>query len=349
MKEALTRELNRNGQAIVVYNSIEHIYSLAEKIRKLVGEQYKIGVAHGQMDEKTLENAIYALYNGETQILVSTTLIENGINLPNANTLIVIDADKMGLSQLYQLRGRVGRATKLGYAYFTYNRDKVMTEDAYKRLNALMEFTSLGSGFKIAMRDLEIRGCGNVMGKEQHGHMDKVGYDMYCKLLNQAVKEIKGEKQEVEKEVKIDIAVNAFIPKDYIESSDARFRVYNLLIAIKSEKDRQNVLKQICDVYGKNLPTELENLSKISLIRYCCQKLDIARVQINSNNSILEFYNKEAVLNEKITSILSSSGLSYVFKFEKQPMVSLDFEDKAVYAKMNDILNLLLTMVENRG
>ena len=348
LNQAIKKELDRGGQVIIVYNSIEHIYTLAENIRKMVGENVKIGVAHGQMDEKTLENQIFALYNGDIKILVSTTLIENGINLPNANTLFVKNADRLGLSQLYQLRGRVGRGTRLGFAYFTYDKDKIMSEEAYKRLNALMEFTELGSGFKIAMRDMEIRGCGNIMGKEQHGHMDKVGYDMYCKLLNQAIKEIRGEKMEMEKEVKIDVSINAFIPKDYIEDGDSRFRVYNLLIAIKSEEDRQKVLKQIKDVYGKNIPAEVENLSKISLARYYCQKLGVSRLQINSNRCAIEFYEKQSLLNDYVTSSLSICGLDYVLNFDNLPIILFKDNEKQIGTKFQDVLNFLSTCLSKK-
>lgn len=348
LKEALLKELNRGGQAMIVYNSVEHIYALAEKVKALIGEDYKVSVAHGQMDEKTLENTIYSLYNGEIDILVSTTLIENGINLPNANTLIVKDADRLGLSQLYQLRGRVGRGNKLGYAYFTYEKNKVMTEDAYKRLNALMEFTELGSGFKIAMRDLEIRGCGNVMGKEQHGHMDKVGYDMYCKLLSEAVAELKGEELKKEREVKIDIALNAFIPKNYILESDARFKVYNLLLSINSEQNRVKILEDISQTYGKNIPLELVNLSKISLLRFYCKSLGIARVQILSNKCNLEFYEKQSLLNDRLNNALSKSGLKYVLNFNQLPIISFNPNEQSVSKMLLNIINLLAVLVENK-
>lgn len=344
--QALSTELNRGGQAIVVYNSIENIYALAEKIKLLVGDNVKIGVAHGKMDEKTLENVIYSLYSGQIDILVSTTLIENGINLPNANTLIVKDADKLGLSQLYQLRGRVGRATRLGYAYFTYEKSKVITEDAYKRLNALMEFTELGSGFKIAMRDLEIRGCGNVMGKQQHGHMDKVGYDMYCKLLNEAVAELKGEQLKKTREVKIDISLNAFIPSSYILDSDARFRVYNLLLGIKSQQDRQKVLKDVQQMYGKNLPQELENLSQISLLRFYAQSLGVSRISILANKFEVEFYEKQAVLNDKLSSALTQSGLKYVLKLDNLAIISFNDNTLSVSKKLEKLIDLLHLVIE---
>ena len=192
---AINREIGRKGQVLIIYNRVETIYEFAHHISSILDPTIKIGVAHGQMDSQKLENEILKLYQGETQVLISTTLIENGIDLPSANTLIIIDADKLGLSQLYQLKGRVGRSKDLGYAYFTFKKDKALSEEAYKRLNAIMEFTELGSGFKIAMKDLEIRGCGNILGVEQSGHMAKVGYDMYCKILKQAVGEVKGEKQ----------------------------------------------------------------------------------------------------------------------------------------------------------
>lgn len=341
VKEAILKEINRGGQVIVVYNSIEHIYAFAQKIRTLIGGEIAIRVVHGQMDERELENSIFDLYNGKIQVLVSTTLIENGIDLPNANTLIIKNADRLGLSQLYQLRGRVGRSVKLGYAYFTYERDKVLTEEAYKRLNALMEFTELGSGFKIAMRDLEIRGCGNVMGKEQHGHMEKVGYDMYCKLLNETVAELKGQKQKEAKEVKIDVAVNCFIPNNYIVESDGRFRVYNRLISIKSEEDRQEALAEIKDIYGKDLPKELVNLSYIVLLRFLCQQSDIKKVSISNSKCQLEFYEKQSLINENITGCLSKSGLEYVLNFKESPIINFEMSSFANERKLMLILDFL--------
>lgn len=189
-KDAITRELAREGQVLVMHNRVETIYKLADKLKTIVPEA-KIIVAHGQMDAKTLEDSVMKFYDGDYNVLVATTIIENGIDLPRANTIIVTDSDKLGLSTLYQLKGRVGRSNVMAHAYFTFDRDKVMSEAAYKRLSALTEFTEMGSGYKIAMRDLEIRGAGNVMGKEQHGHMDKVGYELYNKLLTESLGETK--------------------------------------------------------------------------------------------------------------------------------------------------------------
>ena len=190
MEDAVNREVMRDGQVLVIYNRVETISTMFERFRTLM-PNVVMKIAHGQMPKHELEKVIKDLYDGKIQLLLATTLIENGIDLPNANTLIVLNSDKLGLSQLYQLRGRVGRSSRLGYAYFTYEKQKVLSESAYKRLSAINEFTELGSGFKIALRDLEIRGAGNILGREQHGHMGRVGYDMYCKILEEAVREIK--------------------------------------------------------------------------------------------------------------------------------------------------------------
>ena len=201
-KDAITRELAREGQVLVMHNRVETIYKLADKLKTIVPEA-KIIVAHGQMDAKTLEDSVMKFYDGDYNVLVATTIIENGI----ANTIIVTDSDKLGLSTLYQLKGRVGRSNVMAHAYFTFDRDKVMSEAAYKRLSALTEFTEMGSGYKIAMRDLEIRGAGNVMGKEQHGHMDKVGYELYNKLLKESLGETKKES-----DVELDVNMDAYLP-----------------------------------------------------------------------------------------------------------------------------------------
>lgn len=227
IRDALIRELSRGGQAFILYNRVESIYSFAKKVKDIVPEA-GITVVHGQMEEKKLERHIEEFYAGKTDVLISTTIIENGVDLPRANTLVVIDADRLGLSTLYQLKGRVGRSNRMAHAYFTFKRDKVLNEAAYKRLTAIMEFTEMGSGFRIAMRDLEIRGAGNVLGKEQHGHMDKVGYELYSKLL----KEELGEKPA--KNVQLDIRVSAYIPEGYIENSAGRMDAYKEIAEIRT-------------------------------------------------------------------------------------------------------------------
>ena len=215
IEDAIKRELDRDGQVFILYNKVESIFDFALKIKNLVPEG-KILVAHGQMSERTLESKIISFYNGEYDILIATTIIENGIDLPNANTIIVIDADRLGLSTLYQLRGRVGRGNRMAYAYFTY-RQQVLVEQAYKRLNALMEYSDIGSGYKIALRDLEIRGAGNVLGKEQHGHMEKIGYELYSKLLKEKLTQ-----DDFEQECELDCKITAYIPDEYIDYPNAR-------------------------------------------------------------------------------------------------------------------------------
>lgn len=264
LRDALSREINRGGQAFVLYNRVESINSFAKRVKGLLPD-LRFTVAHGQMNESALENAVMEFYRGETDVLISTTIIENGVDLPRANTLIVIDADRLGLSTLYQLKGRVGRSNRLAHAYFTFKREKVLSETAYKRLTAIMEFAELGSGFKIAMRDLEIRGAGNVLGREQHGHMDKVGYELYTKLL----KEEMGETPAVTAE--LDIRVSAYIPEDYIDSPALRMDAYKEIAEISSRKDEDRVRDSLADLYGE-LPMEVEDLINIAAVKSMAAK-----------------------------------------------------------------------------
>ena len=237
IKDAISREVNRGGQAFILYNRVESIFTFAENVRRIMPD-LKITVVHGQMEERVMEKNILAFYRGEYDLLISTTIIENGIDLPKANTLIVIDADKLGLSTLYQLKGRVGRSDRLAYAYFTFKREKILSNTAFERLNAIIEFTEMGSGIKIAMRDLEIRGAGNILGAEQHGHMEKIGYELYSKLLRE---ELSG-KEEVIPE--LDVRVTAFIPDDYIESNVARMDAYKEIAEINSLESEEEFIAQ---------------------------------------------------------------------------------------------------------
>ena len=310
--QAIKRELGRDGQVLIIYNKVETIYQFSSHIRSMLGKDIEIGVAHGQMDSDELETQILNLYSGKTKVLVSTTLIENGVDLPSANTLIIIDADKLGLSQLYQLKGRVGRSKNLGYAYFTYDEQKSLSEDAYKRLNAIMEFTELGSGFKIAMKDLEIRGCGNILGAEQSGHMAKVGYDMYCKILNEAVDEIRGQKQREYRDIKLNISANCYIPENYIDDSENRFRVYNNLKKINSSEVQQRVLSEIEDLFGK-VPDEIRNLSYVSRLHNIAREFDVKKVNITRESCFAEFYDKEHMLDKSIANALKELGIKVYF------------------------------------
>jgi transcription-repair coupling factor (superfamily II helicase) len=266
VKNAIIREIGRSGQVLIIFNRVETIYNFASYVRNLIGENISISVAHGQMSSEELEKEIMKLYSGETQVLVSTTLIENGVNLPNANTLIVINSDILGLSQLYQLKGRIGRSDKKAYAYFTFDSRKMLNETAYKRLQAIKEFSEMGSGFKIAMRDLEIRGAGNLLGLEQSGHIEKIGYNLYVKLLNESVGELKGEKVSKSIDIKIETDLSAYLSHSYVSSMSHRMNLYKQIAEINSDENLSKFISQTEEIYG-DMPRELINLCKIAYIK----------------------------------------------------------------------------------
>jgi len=266
IRDGIVRELARNGQVFYLYNRVRGIELKAEELRRLVPEA-RIATAHGQMNEKELEDVMYSFINGEYDVLVCTTIIESGLDMPNVNTIVVEDADRMGLSQLYQIRGRVGRSNRLAYAYITYRKDKALSEAAEKRLQAIKEFTEFGSGFRIAMRDLEIRGAGNLLGPEQHGHMETVGYEMYCKLLEEAVQEISGDSvKPTDEEMTIDLNVSAYIDDDYINSEELKIDMYKKIANIQNENDVIDIKDELIDRYG-DIPEEVESLMDIAYIK----------------------------------------------------------------------------------
>ncbi len=275
--EALRRELSRGGQVLYLYNKIETIYHVADKLQRALPSA-RIAVAHGQMDKEEIEEIWHSLLIGEVDILVCTTIIETGVDLPNANTLIIENADRMGLSQLHQLRGRVGRSTRQAYAYCTYRPGKALTEIADKRLSAIREYAEFGAGFRIALRDLEIRGAGNLLGAEQHGHIDSVGYELYVRLLSEAVLEEKGTPKEVPFEATVDLSLDAYIPESYIASSAHRIDMYKKLSLIATEEDREDVLDEFCDRFGEP-PKQVLNLLLIALSRSLASSARIKRVE----------------------------------------------------------------------
>ena len=277
IRDAILREIGRGGQVYFVYNRVESIDSMANYIRDLVPE-CKVGIMHGQMTEKELETEMIAFMNKEYDVLVCTTIIETGIDISNVNTMIVHNADKMGLSQLYQLRGRVGRANRIAYAYFIYTKDKILTEVAEKRLKALKDFTELGSGFKIAMRDLEIRGAGNMMGSSQHGHMASIGYDLYCRMLEDTIKLIKGEIENEPIETSVDIKVDAFIPSSYITDEIQKIEVYKKIAAIENINDFMEIKSELEDRYS-SIPDSVYNLMDIAYIKSICKVLYIEDIK----------------------------------------------------------------------
>lgn len=332
---ACKKELARGGQVLYVFNRVEHIYEQAERLKELLPNA-RVGVAHGQMPEKLLEQTIMSLYNKEYDILVATTLIESGIDLPLANTLIVIDADRLGLSELYQLRGRIGRSDRTAYAYFTYNPSKVLTSDAYKRLDAILEFTELGSGFKIAMRDLEIRGAGDILGKEQHGHLEKVGYDLYCKLLNDAVKELKGEKVKESKPIKIDIQVSANLSNNYVESEEERIKLYSKISEISTDSEFNELYQNIKETYGE-LPKEAERLLKIAYIKNLAILNGVKRILLNANVCNIYLYKTSEIMTDNLNLALANRK-NGVLKFEDVPIISFDLKMANIDSKIDYLL-----------
>lgn len=291
IREAIHREMARNGQVYYVYNRVNDIDEVANRVAALVPEA-NVVFAHGQMKEHQLEKIMLDFINGDIDVLVSTTIIETGLDIPNANTMIVHDADRMGLSQLYQLRGRVGRSNRTSYAFLMYRRDKLLKEEAEKRLQAIREFTELGSGIKIAMRDLEIRGAGNVLGAEQHGHMEAVGYDLYCKLLNEAVLALKGELPESEAyETVVDCDIDAYIPASYIKNEFQKLDVYKRISGIENEDEYLDMQDELIDRFG-DIPKAVENLLKIAKMKALAHNAYVTEVNINSQEFRLTMYGK---------------------------------------------------------
>ena len=334
IKDVISRELARGGQAFVIYNRVESIEEFASHLRKLLPNA-SIGVAHGQMHEKLLENVIDRLYQGIYNVLVSTTLIENGINLPLANTMVVIEADRLGLSQLYQLRGRIGRSDRLSYAYLTYIKDKHLTDDAYKRLEAIKEFSQLGSGFKIAMRDLELRGSGNIFGKEQHGHIAKVGYDMFVKLLDEEVKEVKGEKVNKTRDVKLEISLSAFISEDYIASDEQRIEYYTRISEISSREELSSITQSLKDGYGE-LPDEVLNLCKVAYLRNLAGHFDLTKIRVNKYETLVFLDKKEEIIEERLAKNMAQFSGKLVF--DKDVKIRFDYS-LSVAEKVDKLIN----------
>ena len=285
IQDEIEREIARGGQVFFVYNRVERIDEMASMIQRLVPDA-KIAVAHGRMTGKELENIIIGFLNKEYNVLVCTTIIETGMDISNANTMIVYDADKMGLAQLYQLRGRVGRSNRQGYAYFMYEKDKVLSEIAEKRLKAIREFTEFGSGFKIAMRDLEIRGAGNILGPQQHGHMAVIGYDLYVKMLNEAIRKVKGEVVQEEIDVEVDLPVNAYIPDSYIDDEIIKIEMYKKIASIENEGDMNDIKDELADRFS-DIPKSVNALISIAYIKTLCKQVGIEKIRMLKDEVIL--------------------------------------------------------------
>ncbi len=327
IRDVLQRELDRDGQAYVVYNRVRGIYKIAAQIAQLVPEA-AVAVGHGQMNEKMLEDVMIGFVNHESNILVSTTIIESGIDIPNVNTIIILDADRFGLSQLYQLRGRVGRSNRMAYAYLMYQKDKVLSEVAEKRLRAIKEFTEFGAGFHIAMRDLEIRGAGNLLGTEQHGHMMSIGYELYCKLVDDAVRALGGEIVNPDREeTSIEIDVPAYIPEEYISDELLKLQMYKKIAAIKDNKDKEEVIDELIDRFG-DLPHETSNLADISHIRAMAEAAGVSRIHEEPKKIVFEFYEKNGLTPERIADLSFEYGMGILIHAGVKPFIKYRYSEK---------------------
>lgn len=307
VREAIVREINRGGQVYFVYNRVKTIEGWAKKLQELVPEA-RIGVGHGQMPEQQLEKVMGGFLQGEYDILVSTAIVEAGLDIPNVNTMIIYDADHFGLAQLYQLRGRVGRSNRLAYCYLTYRRDRVMTEDAAKRLQAVKEFTELGSGFKIAMRDLEIRGAGNILGPEQHGFMIAIGYELYCRLLEQAIETMQGkvEPQEQKVDPRLDLQVNAYLPSTYVPNQQQKIELYRRIATLQSKEELQEMAEELKDRYG-HLQSPVENLLMVMRLRQLARAKEVEAIEQQKDQSLIRFVADKKFEGEALWKLVSKN------------------------------------------
>ena len=317
VREAIHRELARGGQVYYVYNRVNNIDEITNHVASLVPEA-NVTFAHGQMHEHELERIMLDFVNGDIDVLVSTTIIETGLDIPNANTIIIHDADRLGLSQLYQIRGRVGRSNRTSYAFLMYRRDKLLREEAEKRLQAIREFTELGSGIKIAMRDLELRGAGNILGAEQHGHMEAVGYDLYCKLLNEAVLALKGQKEDEGFETVVDCDIDAYIPASYIKNEYQKLDIYKRISGIENQEEYMDMQDELIDRFG-DIPKPVENLLLIAQIKAMAHQAGVTEVNINRQEITLRMYKNAGIDTTGIPGLIDRYKGAFVFRTGEVP------------------------------
>ena len=331
VREAIIREVTRGGQVYYVYNIINTIADVAAQIQNLVPEA-KVSFAHGQMKEQELERIMYDFVNGEIDVLVSTTIIETGLDIPNVNTMIVHDSDRLGLAQLYQLRGRVGRSNRTAYAFLMYRRDKMLKEIAEKRLSAIREFTDLGSGYRIAMRDLEIRGAGNLLGMKQSGHMQSVGYDMYCKLLNEAIKEKKGERTSLDYETEIDLDVDAYIPDYYIMNEIQKLDIYKRIAAVETQAEYNDMTDELLDRFG-NVPKCADNLLRIALLKASAHQLGVEKIKGHAGDIVVTMRNDAPIAVENLPKVLADCGKQLSFGAKGTPTFKYRYDKEGLVEK----------------
>ena len=354
IREAIVREMARGGQVYYVYNRINDIADVTAKLQALVPEA-NIAYGHGRMNERELESLMYDFIDGQIDVLVATTIVETGLDISNVNTIIVHDSDRMGLSQLYQLRGRVGRSNRTAYAFLMYKRDKMLKEQAQKRLEAIREYTDLGSGFKIAMRDLEIRGAGNILGRTQHGHMEAVGYDLYCKMLNDAVKKAKGISSESDEfDTQIDLEADAYIPVDYIPNEVQKLDVYKRIAAIEEESEADDLRDELKDRFGA-IPKSAQNLIRISLLRIKAHSCYVTELKAAGEMIRMNMHSTALIDVAKIPDLIKLykgrlklvTGKSPYFtcSYKKEGIVELDEENllKFVDELLTNMYNILIS------
>lgn len=347
IKDIIHRELARGGQVFVVYNRVKGILSLAERVRKLVPEA-KVVVGHGQMREHALEDVMMNFIRGESDVMVCTTIIETGIDIPNANTLIILNADKLGLSQLYQLRGRVGRSTRMAYAYLMYQRGKSLNEAASKRLKAIKDFTEFGSGFKIAMRDLEIRGAGNILGAEQSGHMMNIGYELYCKMVDDAVRAMKGEiVKEKPEDLQIDLVVSAIIPVWYIAEEELKMEMYKKCAGVSSDSDMSDLTDEFIDRFG-DVPRETENLMRLSYIRSIAEEIGVKRIYEEKNTIVVVMEGQNMLRAENLADARAYFGYDMIINAGVEPRLRLKASKQEKTEKLLKLMKFLRPGAEDQ-
>lgn len=344
VREAINRELRRGGQVYYVYNRVTDIADVALRIAKLVPDA-RVDFAHGQMSERELENVMYSFVNGDIDVLVSTTIIETGLDISNVNTMIIHDSDRYGLSQLYQLRGRIGRSNRTAYAFLMYRKNVMLKETAEKRLAAIREYTELGSGFKIAMRDLELRGAGNLLGAQQHGHMNAVGYDLYCKMLNEAVKEAKGIRTMEDFETSVDLNVDAYIPDSYISNEFQKLDIYKRIAGIETQQDYDDMLEELLDRFGEPGKAVL-NLLAIAKLKAIAHQGYVTEIKQTGKTVRFTLYEKARLNTEGFPALMQKYRRGLQFKNEQEPKFILEPQGNLILA-LTEFAEELKSMAEN--
>lgn len=344
VREAINRELRRGGQVYYVYNRVTDIADVALRIAKLVPDA-RVDFAHGQMSERELENVMYSFVNGDIDVLVSTTIIETGLDISNVNTMIIHDSDRYGLSQLYQLRGRIGRSNRTAYAFLMYRKNVMLKETAEKRLAAIREYTDLGSGFKIAMRDLELRGAGNLLGAQQHGHMNAVGYDLYCKMLNEAVKEAKGIHTMEDFETSVDLNVDAYIPDSYISNEFQKLDIYKRIAGIETQQDYDDMLEELLDRFGEPGKAVL-NLLAIAKLKAIAHQGYVTEIKQIGKTVRFTLYEKARLNTEGFPALIQKYRRGLQFKNEQEPKFILEPQGNLILA-LTEFAEELKSMAEN--